>query len=151
MKVPADIAGTVLDVLVKEGEAVAPKTPLARIEPAKKTTRADEELQNAHEDYAKAKAEATDADLEYQRLALLYKNGDIARRDFEQAQQRNDYAKQNAELSRQRLGILQQNRDRELKQSVRTIVAPAKGRVVSISVQPGDPVRADQTIVEIRK
>jgi multidrug resistance efflux pump len=65
------------------------------------------ELQQAHEEFAAARAEATAAELEYQRLAALYAAGDVPAKRRDDARAQRDLAADKAETARQRLAVLQ--------------------------------------------
>jgi HlyD family secretion protein len=90
---------------VQQAEAAAQQQQ-ALLEAARRGPR-EQELEQAHAQYAAAKAEATNADLEYQRLEVLFKSGDIARQRFDDAKARRDSTAAQAEAARQRLALLQ--------------------------------------------
>jgi multidrug resistance efflux pump len=67
----------------------------------------EQELQQAHAEYAAAKAEATNSELEYQRIAALFASGDVAAQRRDDALARRDLTASKAEAARQRLALLQ--------------------------------------------
>lgn len=143
VEVRSDVAGWVVEVLVKPGDRVAARGVLVRIDseqqraereqltrrvwgagaelaqleaefprarPPKRTPRVDpqdELLRQAHSEFAVANAEATDAAIEYERVAVLFKNGDIPARRHDESRERRDFTAKRAQAARQRLGALQ--------------------------------------------
>ena len=67
----------------------------------------DRELEKAHEAYAAARAEATSAELELERVTALYEKGDLPRKRVEDARLKRDAAADAAEAARKRLAVLQ--------------------------------------------
>jgi multidrug resistance efflux pump len=90
---------------IQQAEAAA-RQQRALYEAAKKGPR-EQELQQAHAEYAAAKAEATNADLEFQRVSALHASGDLSAQRRDDAQARRDFTASRAEAARQRLALLQ--------------------------------------------
>jgi hypothetical protein len=72
-----------------------------------KLTTVERELERAYEQYAAAKAEATSAALEYERVKALVEKGDLPRSRLEKAEGERDAAGERAEHARRRLAGLQ--------------------------------------------
>jgi HlyD family secretion protein len=90
---------------IQQAEAAA-RQQQALLDAAKRGPR-EEELQQAHAEFAAAKAEATNAELEYQRVAALFASGDLAAQRRDNALARRDLTAAKAEAARQRLSLLQ--------------------------------------------
>lgn len=101
---------------IQQAEATA-RQQQALLDAARRGPR-DQEVQQAHAEYAAAKAEATNAAIEYQRIDALFKSGDIAAQRHDDVKARRDYTAQRAEAARQRLALLQAGtREEEIRAS----------------------------------
>ncbi|HET8549165.1 MAG TPA: efflux RND transporter periplasmic adaptor subunit [Bryobacteraceae bacterium] len=99
---------------IQQAEAAA-RQQQALLEAAKRGPR-EQELRQSHAEYAAAKAEATNAEIEYQRIAALFANGDVAAQRRDDALARRDLTASKAEAARQRLALLEAGtREEELR------------------------------------
>jgi multidrug resistance efflux pump len=90
---------------IQQAEAAA-RQQRALLEAAKEGPR-EQELKQAHAEYAAAKAEATNADIEFQRISALHATGDLSAQRRDDALARRDATAARAEAARQRLALLQ--------------------------------------------
>jgi multidrug resistance efflux pump len=90
---------------IVQAEAAA-RQHQALLEAAKEGPR-QQELRQAHAEYAAAKAEATNAELEFQRISALHATGDLSAQRRDDALARRDLTAGRAEAARQRLALLQ--------------------------------------------
>jgi membrane fusion protein, heavy metal efflux system len=151
------VAGRVTQVLVKVGDSVTERQPLAVLESADADMAVSNVLQ-AEAAGSQAKAALTKADADFDRLRDLYENKAIARKELLQAEnqeaQANGGLKQAEAALRQalrRLDILELKKE-EFGQKI-LVRAPIPGKVLEVNVAPGefrnDPNAALMTIADL--
>jgi cobalt-zinc-cadmium efflux system membrane fusion protein len=141
-KVLPPVAGRVAQVLVKFGDAVREKQPLAVLESAEADTFVSAVLQ-AEATLNQAKASLTKAEADLERVRDLYENKAIARKELLQAENQEAQArggvKQSEAALRQavrRLEFLELKKD-EFGQKI-IVRAPLPGKVLEVNVAPGE-------------
>ncbi|MBV9582770.1 MAG: efflux RND transporter periplasmic adaptor subunit [Chloroflexi bacterium] len=135
------IDGRVLERLVNVGDAVEPGQLVARLD--------QKDQQNsrlsASAGLASAVAALTQARLTYGRQQELLKGGWTPRAKFDDAQQAFLMAQAQVDAAQAQLRLTQD------QLSYTTLFADAAGTVTSTSVEPGEVVRAGQTIVQLAR
>jgi membrane fusion protein, heavy metal efflux system len=136
------VAGRITQVLVKFGDSVTEKQPLAILESADADTAVSNVLQ-AEAAVNQANASLTKADADLDRLRDLYDNKAIARKELLQAENQQAQAKgsvkQAEALLRQalrRLDFLELKKDQFGQKIV--VRAPIPGKVLEVNVAPGE-------------
>ncbi len=132
-RVSSPIAGRVVALLAKPGDAVKRGQVLARID--------SPDFGSAVSDVDKAQADAHRKDLALARSRELYAAGLLAKRDLESAEA--DKAQADAELKRAREHLANLNGVRRSGARTFDLVAPIAGVVVDRQANPGMEVRPD--------
>lgn len=133
-----DVAGTVEQVLFKEGQAIAAGQILLELEKSKQQLR----LQRAGADVATARAELAKAQGTYERYRALIGRQVVAEEDFKQTEAAYSAAKARLEQAMAAEKLAQQ----ELRDL--TLISPVDGIVEVESAEPGQKVRpGDQLAV----
>lgn len=141
-KVLPPVAGRIVQVLVKFGDAVTERQPVAIIESAEADIAVSGVLQ-AEAATNQAKAALTKAEADLERLRDLYNNKAIARKELLQAENQQaqaqgslKQAEASARQSLRRLDFLDLKRD-EFGQKI-VVRAPFAGKVLEVDIAPGE-------------
>jgi RND family efflux transporter MFP subunit len=121
--------------LLTAGQVVAQLEPLIQ----------QNTLRSAQANLSSAEAQLTEARLTFERHEKLLKSGSTSRDRFDQAQQTMLRAQGQVDSARAQVGIAQENL------SYTILSADAPGQVTAVGAEPGEVVRAGQTIAELAR
>ena len=139
-----DVSGEIVDLVIKEGDAVRRGQYLLKIKPEAyqmARNRAEASLNNARARLKQAEAQLEMADLDYRRNKQLYEDEAISTAEFEQSLTAYNTAmaeKEAAEFSVQSAQATLDEADESLTKT--SIYAPMAGTVSSLSVELGERV-----------
>lgn len=133
--------GRMTERLVNVGDVLAAGQVVARLDPVVQQNT----LRSAQANLSSAEARLTETRLTFERHEKLLKTGATTRDKYDQAQQTMLSAQGQVNAARAQVGIAQE----ELGYTV--LSADAPGQVTAVGAEPGEVVRAGQTIVEVAR
>jgi len=146
VQVGSQVSGRIQELLVDFNSPVDEGQVLARIDPqlfaaARDLSRAN--VASSQGALAKAKAQAADAQLQYERQKLLAEKNLIAQQDLDTSKANADAAKAQVDADAGMLSVAQAAlRQAEVNLGYTTIISPIKGVVISRNVDVGQTVAA---------
>lgn len=138
-KLSFKVAGTIAKVHVKLGDQLYKKQLIAELDPTDYRLR----MQEADASLARARAEARNADANYQRVRLLYEHNTAPRTELDSARAASESARAAV------LATLKQVQLAKLQLSYTQMKAPVACAVASVDVKENENVVAGQIVVRV--
>ncbi len=133
------VSGTLKQLWVKVGDVVSVGTPIAEIDDSDYQLR----VQQAQASLESARAQARNAEANYDRVRQLYENRNASRNDLDSARAASESAKAQVRASEKQLEL------GTAQLSYTRLRAPSKGAIASVDVEPNENLQPGQTVVQL--